>query len=99
VSDWSAPFQFVVAVLATWRVARLVSREDGPFDLIVRLRRRAGDSLVGHLMDCPHCVGLWAAIPAACWLAPTPVERLVGWLAIAGGASLAQRLVERDSHG
>lgn len=96
--DWSEPFRFIVAVLATWRVSHLVSREDGPFDLIVRLRARAGDSMLGHLMDCPHCVGLWVALPAAWWLVPSPVERLAGWLAIAGGASLAQRLVEREPH-
>lgn len=93
---WSEPFRFTLAVLATWRVAHLVAREDGPFDLIVRLRARAGDSVLGHLMDCPHCVGLWVALPAAWWLASTPLERLVAWLAIAGGASLAERLVERD---
>jgi uncharacterized protein DUF1360 len=97
-SEWPVPFQFVVAVLGTWRVAHLVAREDGPFDVIVRLRTRAGDSTLGRLMDCPHCVGLWIAMPFAWWLAPTSWTWLAAWLGISGGASLAQRLVERPPH-
>jgi len=92
--EWPVPFRFVVAVLATWRVAHLVAREDGPFDVIVRLRTRANDSIIGRLMDCPHCVGLWVAMPFACWLIATPGQFVVAWLGIAGGASLAERLTE-----
>lgn len=94
--EWPAPFQFVVAVLATWRIAHLVAREDGPFDVIVRLRTRAGNGMLGHLMDCPHCLGLWVALPCAWWMARTPGEWLVAWLGISGGASLAQRFVDRE---
>ena len=94
--EWPVVLQFVVAVLGTWRAAHLVAREDGPFDVIVSLRRRAGDSTLGHLMDCPHCVGLWIAMPFAWWLASTPAGWMAVWLGISGGASLAQRLVERE---
>ena len=94
-AEWPAPFAFVLAVLATWRVAHLVAREDGPFDVIVRLRRRAGDGVAGRLMDCPHCLGLWIAMPLAWWLATTWSGAVVAWLAIAGGASLAQHLIDR----
>jgi hypothetical protein len=43
-------------------------------------------------------MGLWMAMPCAWWLAATPGDRLVVWLGIAGGASLAQRFIERDPH-
>ncbi len=95
-AEWPVSFQFVVAVLATWRVAHFVAREDGPFDLIVRLRARAGDGALGRLMDCPHCLGLWIAMPFAWWMAETPGGWLAAWLGISGGASLAQRFVERE---
>ena len=68
---WPIAFQFVVAVLGTWRVAHLMAREDGPFDVIVRLRARAGDGAIGALMDCPHCLGIWIAMPFAWWLSGT----------------------------
>ena len=97
-TEWPVVFQFVVAVLATWRVAHLVAREDGPFDVIVRIRARAGNSTAGHLMDCPHCIGLWIAMPFAWWLATNPATWVAAWLGIAGGSSLAQRLVERQPH-
>lgn len=94
-ADTPTPFQFVVAVLATWRVAHLVAREDGPFDVIVRLRKLAGDGLAGRLMDCPHCLGLWIAAPLAWWITPAPGSWwFVVWLGIAGGASIAERLLE-----
>jgi hypothetical protein len=95
-SEWPVLFQFVVAILATWRVAHLVAREDGPFDAIVWLRTRAGAGNLGRLMDCPHCVGLWIAMPFAWSLASTPVAWIAAWLGISGGASLAQRLIERE---
>ena len=34
--------RLVLAVLATWRLTHLLAREDGPADLVVRLRARLG---------------------------------------------------------
>ena len=93
-SDWSPWFRFVVAVLATWRVTRLVVREDGPFDLIVKLRVRVGGGLVGQLMDCPYCLGLWLAAPFAFALADSVAAWLIAWLAIAGGAAFLENMLE-----
>ena len=95
--DCSPWFRLTVAVLATWRVAHLVAREDGPFDVIVRLRLRAGAGVVGRLMDCPYCLGLWIAVPFAFSLARTPLAWCAAWLAISGGASLLERVAERDA--
>jgi hypothetical protein len=94
-SDWSLWFRLVIAVLATWRVAHLVAREDGPFDIIVQLRRRAGSSVIGQLMDCPYCLSLWVAVPFAFMLGGTLLTWCAAWLAISGGASLLERYAER----
>ena len=61
--------RFVLAVLATWRVTHLLASEDGPADIVVRLRRMLGQSLLGRLMDCFNCLSLWIAAPAAFLLA------------------------------
>jgi hypothetical protein len=90
-SDWSPWFRLAIAVLATWRLAHLIAREDGPFDIIVRLRLRAGDSVFGRLMDCPYCLSIWIAIPFAFMLSHGLVAWLAAWLAISGGASLCER--------
>jgi hypothetical protein len=90
----SAWFDFFVAVLATWRLAHLLAHEDGPFDAIVRLRARAGDGHWGRLMDCPYCLSLWFAMPAAAWLTWQLDRGVVGgvplWLALSGAACLIE---------
>jgi len=89
--DWSPWFRLTLSVLATWRVSHLISQEDGPFDVIVRLRDRAGDGVLGKLMDCPYCLSLWIAAPLALLLARTPGAWCVAWLAISGGSSLLEK--------
>ncbi|MFZ1007155.1 MAG: DUF1360 domain-containing protein [Candidatus Sulfotelmatobacter sp.] len=88
--------RFVLAVLAVWRVTHLLVSEDGPADLIVRFRAALGESWVGKLLDCFYCLSLWIAAPAALFVlrisvSRDPVQWLVAWLAISGGACLVER--------
>jgi hypothetical protein len=96
---WSPPFVFAIASFATWRLSHLIAREDGPFGLIVRLRLRLGDGVLGRAMDCPHCLSLWLAMPFALLLADRPLSWIAAWLAIAGAASLLQHLIDRPDSG
>ncbi len=84
--------RFVVAILATWRVSHLLALEDGPWDLIVRLRLRLGRGFLGALMDCFKCLSLWIAAPAALFVARKPLDWLFAWLALSGAACLLERL-------
>ena len=84
--------RFVLAVLATWRVTHLVASEDGPADLIARLRVRLGQSWAGGLMDCFNCLSLWIAAPAALFVSRKPLEWMFSWLALSGAACLLERL-------
>jgi len=99
-TDSSPWFLLTLAVLGTWRLAHLVAHEDGPFDVVVRLRWRAGNGMLGRLMDCPYCLSLWIAAPAALLLIPVSAftkhvpEWTAAWLAISGGASLLEKLAE-----
>jgi hypothetical protein len=85
--------KFVLAVLATWRVTHLLANEDGPADIIVRFRVLLGNSLAGKMMDCFNCLSIWIAAPAALFVSLKPVEWLMSWLALSGGACLLERLV------
>jgi hypothetical protein len=91
VSIW---FRFVLAVLATWRVTHLLANEDGPADVIVRVRLWLGDRLIGKLMDCFNCLSLWIAAPAALFVSRRPMDWFVSWLALSGAACLLERLGE-----
>lgn len=93
--EWGLEFRFVVAILATWRVAHLLANEDGPADIVVRLRAALGESVAGKLMDCFNCLSLWVAAVAALFVTRRPLQWLVGWLAISGGACLLERLGQK----
>jgi len=84
--------RLLLAVLATWRVTHLLGNEDGPADIIVRFRTLLGQSLAGQLMDCFNCLSLWIGAAAALLVTRKPVEWLLTWLALSGGACLLERL-------
>jgi hypothetical protein len=84
--------RFVMAVLVTWRVTHLLASEDGPADLIVRLRAALGEGIAGKLMDCFNCLSLWIAAPVALFVSRRPLEWLLTWLALSGGACLLEKI-------
>lgn len=85
--------KLVLAVLATWRVTHLLASEDGPGDIIFRLRRALGQSLTGKLMDCFNCLSFWIAAPMALFVSRQPLDWFMTWLAVSGGACLLERMV------
>jgi hypothetical protein len=90
------PVLFVLAVLATWRLTHFLVAEDGPFDAVVRIRARLGDSVFGRAMDCFYCSSLWIAAPLALATACTPGQWSLTWLGLSGGACLLNRATERN---
>ena len=84
-------FRFLLAILAVWRLTHMLSREDGPWDILVRLRRTAGAGMLGKLVACFYCLSIWVALPFAWFLKGDATETFVGWLAISGGAILLER--------
>lgn len=88
---------FVLAVLATWRVTHLLSSEDGPGDLIFRLRAWLGKSRAGELMDCFYCLSIWVAVPAAFFVSRRPLQWVFSWLAISGAACLLERFADKEA--
>jgi hypothetical protein len=89
--------RFALAMLATWRVTHLLANEDGPADVIFRLRRWVGEGWIGGLMDCFNCLSLWIAAPFALFVSASFVPWAVSWLALSGGACLLQRLSDASA--
>ncbi len=90
-------YWFMLSVLCVWRVTHLLQAEDGPGDLLVGLRRMAGNGFVGKLLDCFYCLSLWVAAPLAYWVAETRLERLLWWPALSAGAILLERVTSPRS--
>lgn len=84
-------YWLTVGVLATWRITHLLHAEDGPWDLMVRLRRAAGQSMAGRLLDCFYCLSLWVAAPVAFVIGNSRTEQGLLWPALSGAAILLER--------
>lgn len=86
---------FVLCTLAVWRVTHLLAQEDGPFDLVFKVRSKVGQGVLGALLDCFLCLSLWIAVPFALLVAAGWVERFVAWLALSGAASILFLFTDR----
>ena len=86
---------FMLYTLAVWRLAHLLSQEDGPFDLVFKLRTKAGQRFFGRLLDCFFCLSLWLAVPFAYLLSTDWFTSIVSWLALSGAASLLFKATHR----
>jgi hypothetical protein len=88
---------FVLSVLATWRITHLLAKEDGPADVVFRLRARLGSGSAGKLMDCFNCLSVWIAAPIALLTCRKPSHRTLVWLALSGGACILERAVQESA--
>jgi len=86
--------RLALAALAAWRLTHLLAAEDGPFDLVLRLRRRLGHGTWGQLMDCPYCVSLWVAAPLALLLARDLLGWVLGVLALSGAVCIVEAALD-----
>jgi hypothetical protein len=90
-------YGLVLGALCVWRVTHLLNAEDGPWDLLVRLRRRVGEGFWGGLLDCFYCLSLWIAAPFAWLLGGGVRERLLLWPALSAAAILLERITNRKA--
>jgi hypothetical protein len=91
-------YDFFIGTLFVWRVTHLLNAEDGPWDVVVHLRRWAGEGFWGRLLDCFYCLSVWIAAPLAFFLGTKPGERVLLWPALSAGAILLERATDRG-HG
>jgi len=89
-------YWLVLGVLGVWRLTHLLVAEDGPWEVVIRLRRRAGTGFWGNLLDCFYCLSLWIAAPFALLLGSGWKERLLLWPALSAGAILIERMTSRE---
>lgn len=90
-------YLFIISILAVWRVTHLIQAEDGPFDLIFKLRKLAGKSIVGSLMDCFFCLSIWVALLPAVYIGITWVERILLVPALSAGAIFLNRIHDKNN--
>jgi hypothetical protein len=96
-NEMSLTVRIVLAVLAVWRVTHLLASEDGPADLMFRLRARLGSSFAGQLMDCFYCLSLWVAAPFALLVTHQILGCLLVWPALSGAACLLEQATKEQT--
>ena len=88
----------ILSILAVYRVSYLIAREDGPFNVAIRLRTAVqmgrGDSWVAGGIACPLCISFWLSWVAAVifWDGHLSNYILMA-LGIAGGALVTHHIV------
>lgn len=88
-------YWLILGVLAVWRITHFLNAEDGPWDIVVALRRKAGASFAGKLLDCFYCLSLWIALPTAAIIGHGAKEMAFLWLALSTGAIILERVTVR----
>ena len=88
-------FTLVVSSLCVWRITHLLQAEDGPWHIIVKLRRAVGSGFWGELMDCFNCLSLWVSAPFAVIMGSGAGEKILFWLALSAGAILIEAVISR----
>jgi len=89
--------QFIIVTLAVWRITHLLQAEDGPWDVVVQLRKFLGDGFLGHLMDCFYCLSIWIALPFGCLFGSNIPNMLLLWAAFSGSAIFLERISSQNS--
>ena len=86
---------FILGILGVWRITHLLHAEDGPGQVVVKLRRAAGDSVLGQAMDCFQCLSLWIAAPFAVLIGQGWLEGTLLWPALSAGAIVLEAILQR----
>jgi hypothetical protein len=89
---------FLLVCFAIWRITHLLAKEDGPWDVIYSIRKKAGAGFFGNLLDCFHCLSIWIALPFGIWLGNHWWEKILYWVALSGAACLLEQATTQEKN-
>ncbi len=89
-------YSFLLAALAVWRITHLLHTEDGPWEVLERMRRRLGRGMLRSLFDCFYCLSLWVALAFVFAFGENWQIRLLLWPALSAAAILLDRITNRE---
>jgi hypothetical protein len=88
--------KYLIIVIVVWRLTHLISSEDGPFDLIIRIRKTIGNTFFGRLMDCFYCLSLWIGLLCAYFVSRSWQEIVVLTLYYSGASILLEKITNKN---
>jgi len=84
--------KYLVFVIVVWRLTHFITSEDGPFDIIIKLRKLLGNTLFGKLMDCFYCLSIWFGLACALYAGNNIIEIIILCIYYSGSAILIEKL-------
>jgi hypothetical protein len=88
-------YWLILGVLTVWRITHFLQAEDGPWDMVIRLRRFVGEGFWGRLLDCFYCLSVWIAAPIAFLIGQSWPERALLWPSLSAAAILCERVTNK----
>jgi hypothetical protein len=88
--------KYLIVVIVVWRLTHLISSEDGPFDLIIKIRKMVGNTFFGRLMDCFYCLSIWIGLLCACFVSGCWQEIIILTLYYSGASILLEKLTNKN---
>lgn len=85
--------KLLIVTLATYRLSQMMTKEDGPGDVLKTFREQYP---AGGLMTCHKCLSVWLAPVLWVMYDSTPTRPLVEAIAASGGALLLHRQTGGD---
>ncbi len=88
--------KYFVMVIVVWRLTHLISTEDGPFDLIIKIRKLMGSSIIGKLMDCFYCLSIWIGFFIALYASENLAEIIILTFYYSGASILLEKITNKN---
>lgn len=85
------PMIFLLACLAVYRLSRMLSDEEGPFEVFTTIRTLGKpETWIGRGLACIICLSVWIALPFALWIDYSG-DWVLTWLALSGVTVLLRK--------
>jgi hypothetical protein len=81
---------YIIILLALWRVTHLISYEDGPFKVFLKLRKKTGKPF-----DCFYCLSIWIGFMTSLYFSQSIEEIILFSLSLSGGAILLEKITNK----
>jgi hypothetical protein len=81
----------LVGILVVWRLTHFIQVEEGPWHVLLRVRRFISARSWHGPFECFYCLSLWVAPIVALCVGHEWMYRVLLWPALSGGAILLER--------
>lgn len=92
--DFKDVWCFILCALAVWRLAHLLTRENGPWDLVSRARSALGIEQLSRTSTGFYFLSLLAALPPAFWMSTSRMGFFMQWMALSAVACLLEKTTQ-----